>query len=83
VPLEHWDHFTQTLTAGLQAGQSLPERARLLLPAYQIKWCCIMLNEFARNDRERRDFAQGAATAEPRKIAQLAKARAALQGLLI
>jgi len=83
APRKYWDQFTKTLAAALGLDDSLPQRARALLPAYQIKWCCIMLNEFARNDRERRDFAHGAATSEQRKIAQLAKARAAIQSLLI
>jgi hypothetical protein len=74
VPLEYWGRVTAAL-----GDKALAERARLLLPAYQVKWCCIMLNEFARHDRERRDFAQGAATSAQRKIAQLAKARAAFQ----
>ena len=77
VPLKFWGQVTQTLAAAFHAGDSLDARARLLLPAYQIKWRCIMLNEFVRQDRARRDFAQGAATAEQRKIMQLAKAREA------
>jgi hypothetical protein len=81
VPLEFWDRFASALAAAFDAGDSFAERARLLLPAYQIKWCCIMLNEFARGDRERRDFAQGADTAAQRKIAQLAKARAAFAAI--
>jgi Ser/Thr protein kinase RdoA (MazF antagonist) len=80
VPIEFWDRVTDALGAAFHAGDSLAARARLLLPAYQIKWRCIMLNEFTRHDRERRDFAQGAASAEQRKIIQLTKARSAYRG---
>ena len=51
----------------------------LLLPAYQIKWCCIMLNDFLGADQLRRDFALDPAAAETRKQSQLAKAREALK----
>ena len=79
VPLEFWGRVTSAL-AGAFAGAE--ERARRLLPAYQIKWCCILLNEFLGRERERRDFAQGAVPAEERKTAQLAKATAALDRAL-
>lgn len=49
--------------AQLFLGQLYPEqapvveRARLLLPLYRLKWCCILLNEFRSRDRERRTHA--------------------------
>ena len=64
---------------GLKLDGGLARRARRLLPAFQIKWCCIMLNEFGAGDKARREFAKGAASAEERKAAQLHKAREALQ----
>jgi hypothetical protein len=79
VPREFWNSFVSRLIAGLNLEPALAQRARLLWPAFQIKWCCIMLNEFALGDKARRDFAKGAATAEERKAAQLFKARQALQ----
>lgn len=72
-------HFTEALQRGLGLDETFAQRAGLLFPAYQVKWCCIMLNEFLGGERARRDFARGAVTPETRKEVQLAKARAALQ----
>jgi len=77
----HWDAFVTPLADAL-GGASLAQRARLLLPAYQIKWCCIMLNDFIRSEQARREFALGDHATEERKRAQLAKARQALQHAL-
>jgi hypothetical protein len=77
VSHSHWDMFLKSVTA-LGSDPALPERASLLLPAYQVKWCCIMLNEFIRSDEARRQFAAGAALPLERKAAQLAHAQQAL-----
>lgn len=53
---------------------NFPERARFLLDAYRVKWCCIMLNNLLPS-RARRKFAG----LEDRTAHQLAKARSALQ----
>jgi hypothetical protein len=55
-------------------------RCDALLPAYRIKWACIMLNDFLATDAARRDFAEGQDRAA-RCAAQLAKATAALERL--
>ena len=42
---------------GAQLGDWLPGaqgRAALLLPLHRLKWCCILLNEFRAQDRQRR-----------------------------
>lgn len=70
----YWDMFVGRLSSGL-SGVSLRDRAELLLPAYQIKWCCIMLNEFLRSDWGRREFALGEGAAEKRKASQLVAVR--------
>ena len=46
-------------TAAL-AGDTEIERQRqaLLFPLYQVKWCCILLNEFVATAGERRRFAE-------------------------
>ena len=82
VPLEFWGYFVGGLLDGLKLDGGLAPRARRLLPAFQIKWCCIMLNEFGPADQARRDFAKGSAAAEERKAVQLQKARQALQTAL-
>ena len=77
LPVAHgeWDTFVGPLARALGQEESLPARARLLLPVYQVKWCCIMLNDFVRADRARRDFAGVGG----RKAVQLARAREALR----
>ena len=74
----HWDMFLSSLAGQFKADPGLPGRARLLLPAYQIKWCCIMLNEFVRSEEARRQFAAGAELTAERKASQLSNARHAL-----
>ena len=53
-------------------------RAKLLLPIYRVKWVCILLNDFLPVGGSRRAFAGAGAEQEGRKVAQLAKARAAV-----
>ena len=79
APPAFWQPFVSALVDGLKLDGGLARRARLLLPAFQIKWCCIMLNEFGPGGKPRRDFAKGAATTEERKAEQLDKARHYLQ----
>ena len=52
----------------------LEERVRSLFPLYQIKWCCIMLNEFLPVSAARRRFAHGPVDEARRRAEQLAKA---------
>lgn len=66
----------QTLT--LSDVDAFVRRCRRLFLLYRLKWCGIMLNEFVRVDRSRRDFALGAGMSEERKQAQLAAARCSL-----
>lgn len=75
---DQWPTFLDQLGVRLNADAGLPVRARLLWPAYQIKWCGIMLNEFVRREQTRRTFAAGASLSADRKAAQLAKARKGL-----
>jgi hypothetical protein len=77
----HWDLFVRALDLPEGLGHGLAVRCRLLFPAYRIKWCCILLNEFLRGERERREFAMGNALPQERRQAQLLKAREALQNL--
>lgn len=78
VDFRHRDDFLARLAQALELDAAFFDRARRLQPAYQVKWCCIMLNEFVRGDRDRRDFAKGATDADERRRDQLEKAR---QGL--
>ncbi len=57
APRETWQRFAD-VTAAL-AGDTERERQRqaLLFPLYQVKWCCVLLNEFVDTDQQRREFA--------------------------
>lgn len=76
VPVDwrHWGLLVGELERGISGLTGLETRARRLFPAYQVKWCCIILNEFLRGDRARREFAHGAEAVEARKRVQLDKA---------
>ncbi len=57
APHEYFADFVAVLTAGLSDPTMHAERIELLLPVYQVKWCCILLNEFLPIDGRRRQFA--------------------------
>jgi hypothetical protein len=78
VPLMHLSSFIAGVASALgdDSGR-IDGRARLLLPVYAVRWCCIILNDFQPIDRERRRFALG----RDRKAEQLTKARAAFDRL--
>jgi hypothetical protein len=81
IPVEDrfWATMVQALDQGLGWKNTLEQRAALLLPAYRLKWCCILLNEFLRTGSARRTFASTDLGTEERKAAQLAKAQEALR----
>ncbi|MDD5262504.1 MAG: aminoglycoside phosphotransferase family protein [Methylacidiphilales bacterium] len=58
---------------------TLSDRVQLLLPVYQIKWCCIQLNEFLPSGGSRRVFSNPSENQTERKTKQLAKAMRSLQ----
>jgi len=58
-------------------------RCRGLLPIYQIKWSCILLNDFTQIGRNRREFSLGSAEAATRRQRQLTRARQILGPLLV
>ena len=57
VPLTYIDYCIERVAAIVQSSRDLPERIRLLIPLFRIKWCCIMLNDFLAVDSARRQFA--------------------------
>jgi aminoglycoside phosphotransferase (APT) family kinase protein len=77
VPLSLHGHFIDRLAQGLGLDPAGVARCRVLLDAYQIKWTCIILNDFLALGAARRAFADTGAWAE-RCAAQLAKAEAKL-----
>lgn len=77
VPREHLPAFVASLAGLWESPSAFRSRVDLLLPVYELKWCCIMLNEFLPADG-RRAFAGAGADREARRAAQLAKVVAAL-----
>ena len=72
VLLDYLDAFVAALDQ-VEPQQSLRPRVRLLLPVYQVKWSCIMLNEFLKGGRARRSFSVQETDWEERKARQLEK----------
>ena len=57
-------------------GEDLAERVEMVLPIYQTKWCCIMLNDFLPAGNQRRAFSNPDLADHPRRERQLDKALA-------
>lgn len=69
--------FLSEIGGALGEPDVVAARAGRLFPAFGIKWCCIVLNDFVKADRARREFALGdAAEAEKRREQQFTKAKA-------
>jgi hypothetical protein len=81
VPLTFLDNFVAMTIDPLPDAAACRKRIQLLLPAYRIKWCCIILNDFLPTDSMRRRFAGQEANEEIRKRNQLDKAMAKLAAL--
>jgi hypothetical protein len=79
VPLKHYSSFIEAVGQCTGNAVALRQRARLLLPVYRIKWCCIVLNHFLPQEMNRKRFSAG--DAEERKKEQLIKAQSILQSL--
>jgi predicted Ser/Thr protein kinase len=81
VPLKYLRSFSERVFADQNAPECFLERVFLLMPAYKLKWCCILLNDFLPGDGARRRFANEDNTIEDRLIQQLQKAERALTAL--
>jgi hypothetical protein len=77
APAPEFERFAERVARGLRDRQGCLRRIDTLFPAYQVKWCCILLNEFAPEGARRRRFA-GAQGGEAALRLQLEKAKAAL-----
>jgi hypothetical protein len=81
VPLGYYARFAEAVAARASNPEMHLTRFVLLMPVYQLKWCCILLNDFLPVGRDRRRFAQDHGHSEEQKAQQLTKARQALQSL--
>jgi hypothetical protein len=74
VSLSFRERVVEGIVAALGDSSDLAARAALLLPVYQVKWCCIILNDFLTADSARRSFAERSVSTEDRQSRQLAAA---------
>lgn len=74
VPLKFRVRVVEGIAATLGDSSGIAARAALLLPVYQVKWCCIILNDFLTADSARRAFAERGVSSKDRKSRQLAAA---------
>ena len=81
VPHAQFEPFLAQALAPFDEPQRIAERARLLEPISQIKWCCIILNEFLPAAARRRNFANPGADAIARKQRQLDKVTTIFESL--
>ncbi len=81
VPRSHFAAFAGRIAATRPRPELQRKRIELLLPAYAMKWACIILNDFLPAGAMRRRFA-GAGGAD-RREQQLLKARKAIAALSV
>jgi len=74
VSLEYFDEFISEALSYSKNKDLLIERTHLLFPIFQVKWCCILLNEFLPSSAKRRQFAKSDFVPELNKKLQLKKA---------
>ena len=77
--MDYYDIFVKEVIADLSVPEMHQQRIALLLPVYQIKWCCILLNDFLPVGSQRRRFAGNLFDQEAWKVRQLQKALHALK----
>jgi len=74
VPIDYFDQFVLRCTNVLPEPAVAARRARLMRPAYQVKWCCIALNVFLPVHLARRKFANPGLNENALKVGQIEKA---------
>ena len=82
VPRRYYGQFADSMCTCVSGSRSARARFDLLLPVYEVKWVCILLNDFLPAGARRRRFARGREREEDRLERQLRKASRALDGLL-
>jgi hypothetical protein len=74
-----WQEFLGRILELLPHADRVAWRVERLLPVYQLKWCCIVLNEFLPEGRARRQFSAADRSGQRQPEIQLAKARHLLE----
>ena len=82
VSSDYMEAFTNIAFESFQDKEILFDRAIKLFPMFQIKWCCIIMNEFLPEIAERRIFSAPELNIEELKYRQLAKAKSILSEVI-
>jgi hypothetical protein len=82
VPMEQLKTFSAVRDLPSWEARALAHRIELLMPVYEVKWVCIMLNEFLPSGNRRRIFAGHHSNHPNYREDQLHKATAALEAAL-
>ncbi|WP_292369189.1 phosphotransferase [Methanoregula sp. UBA64] len=78
IPHSYLPSFSDRVLRRMDNPEYHRHRIRILMPAYILKWCCIILNEFLPLGRARRMFAKNDPDIDAIKEKQLNKARGLL-----
>lgn len=81
VPPEHFDRFVANIAQISGDPSGFTARARLLLPVYRAKWCCIAMNVFQPEHLARRRFADPSLDVAALGRSRLERARRLFQSL--
>jgi hypothetical protein len=79
VPPPLWQEFLVKILELLPHADRVAWRVKWLLPVYQLKWCCIVLNEFLPEGQARRRFSAVDRAGQRQPDMQLPKARQLLE----
>jgi hypothetical protein len=74
IPRKFHLYIREQIVKDLSNPEMQGKRIEILLPVYEIKWCCIVLNEFLPRGRSRRAFMKNTLNPEVKKDEQLQKA---------
>ena len=83
VARDYYDFFVEGTMCCSDKLQDYRKRVDMLFPLHQIKWCCIMLNDFSKNENIRRRFADDDIDWEEVKSRQIEKAKEAFRHISI
>ena len=75
VPRRLYSSFCESIASRLPEPERVRQRIDVLFPVYQLKWCCIVLNEFLPVGQARRQFSGAYQRPARQPEMQLAKAR--------
>lgn len=81
IDMIHYDRFLEVVSRISANPDRFAARVDLLMPIFQIKWCCIVLNEFIPDTAKRRRYANPTIDSTVQKANQLKKARKILENL--